>query len=49
MKKEILVEWEWPYESYDDEGVLLDDIDMQDGETISNYEFTLKISGTQSV
>lgn len=49
MKKEILVEWEWPYESYDENGVLLDDIDMQDGENISNYEFTLKINGTQSV
>ena len=49
LKKEILVEWEWPYESYNNEGILLDDIDMQDGENISNYEFTLKISGTQSV
>ena len=49
MKKEILVEWEWPYESYNTEGILLDDIDMQDGENISNYEFTLKITGTQSV
>ena len=49
MKKEILVEWEWPYESYDAEGNLLDDIDMLDGENISNYEFTLKINGTQSV
>lgn len=49
MKKEILIEWEWPYESYNEEGILLDDIDMQDSENISNYIFTLKISGTQSV
>lgn len=49
MKKEMLIEWEWPYESYDEEGNILDDIDMQDGENISNYEFTLKINGTQSV
>lgn len=49
MKKEMFVEWEWPYESYDDQGNILDDIDMQDGESISNYEFTLKINGTQSV
>ncbi len=49
MKKEILVEWEWPYESYDENGNILDDIDMLDGENITNYEFTLKINGTQCV
>ena len=49
MKKEILVEWEWPYESYDEKGNILDDIDMLDGENITNYEFTLKIYGTQCV
>lgn len=49
MKKEILVEWEWPYESYDEKGNILDDIDMLDGENITNYEFTLKINGTQCV
>lgn len=49
MKKEMFIEWEWPYESYDENGNILDEIDMQDGENISNYEFTLKINGTQSV
>ncbi len=49
MKKEILIEWEWPYESYDEKGNILDDIDMLDGENITNYEFTLKINGTQCV
>ena len=49
MKKEILVEWEWPYESFDENGNILDDIDMEDGENIANYEFTLKINGTQCV
>lgn len=49
MKKEILVEWEWPYESYDEKGNILDDIDMLNGENITNYEFTLKINGTQCV
>lgn len=49
MKKEIFVEWEWPYETYNEQGVLLDEVDMQDGENIDNYEFTLKINGTQSI
>lgn len=49
MKKEILIEWEWPYESFDENGDILDEIDMIDGENITNYEFTLKINGTQSV
>lgn len=47
-RKEFVVEWEWPYESYSEDGTVLDEIDVEDSQN-SNYEFDLKISGTQSV
>ena len=49
MKKEILVEWEWPYETMSPEGTPMDEVDNEDGKNISNYEFSLKINGTQSI
>lgn len=47
-RKEFVIEWEWPYETYDEEGNIQDEIDVQDSQK-SNYEFDLKITGTQSV
>lgn len=40
------IEWEWPYETTTD-GVLQDEYDLIDGQTISDYVFTVKITGTQ--
>lgn len=47
-RKEFVIEWEWPYETYDENGNIQDEIDVQDSQK-SNYEFDLKITGTQSV
>lgn len=46
--KTYTIGWEWPYETTKD-GVLQDEIDLQDGQNIKDYIFTLKITGTQSV
>lgn len=48
--KDITVEWEWPYETYNNSGVTDGDLaDLADG-TKDNleYEFVLQIIGTQS-
>lgn len=42
------IEWEWPYETTKD-GILQDEIDLQDGQNITDYTFTLKITGSQSI
>ena len=41
------VSWSWPYETEDEEGNLLDEIDLIDGQNISDYIFTVKITGSQ--
>ena len=38
--------WEWPYETKVGD-VAQDEIDLQDGQTISDYVFTVKITGSQ--
>ena len=40
------VSWEWPYETYVDD-VLQDDVDLVDGQSITDYIFAIKITGTQ--
>lgn len=41
------ISWNWPYETKDNEGNLLDEIDLIDGQNISDYVFSVKITGTQ--
>ena len=41
------ISWEWPYETLVD-GVAQDDIDLADGQSITDYVFTVKITGTQA-
>ena len=41
------ISWSWPYETEDEEGNLLDEIDLIDGQNISDYIFTVKITGSQ--
>ena len=38
----------WPYETVV-ENVLKDDVDMQDAKNISDYNFTVKITGSQAL
>ena len=42
------ISWEWPYETEID-GVLQDDVDLEDGQNITDYVFTVKITGTQKI
>lgn len=41
------ISWNWPYETLDNEGNPLDEIDLADGQSISDYIFSVKITGTQ--
>ena len=42
------ISWEWPYET-EVGGVLQDDIDLADGQNITDYTFTIEIVGTQKM
>lgn len=49
--KEILVNWEWPYQTGSDEiSKSKNDVqDTQDGKNISNYTFDIVVTGTQVI
>ena len=49
--KEILVNWEWPYQTGSDEisKSKNDAQDTQDGKNISNYTFDIVVTGTQVI
>ena len=49
--KEILVNWEWPYQTGSDEisKSKNDAQDSQDGKNISNYTFDIVVTGTQVI